>query len=803
MVAYENEPLLLFDVHHSGYLGWGIWITADSPERWTAETVERLMRCPGYKMGINLGAQSYEQNPRLARRIRSWLRMFPGRVFVTGGDYAQVTACVRTGESNVRQLIVGCDTIRKTLGVRVDTWTMSEPGNFAQLPQVLVDLGFKNALLRIHGPGQRGSLTTTVDAGCVWWEGPDGTRILAIPEYRDDRSDPRSSVTDSMWMMTRYRIATAERGNYTLDDLWRWKQRMEAKGIRPVVMSKDDDHNDQPGINNLCMQAGHLLAADTESDPRFRWVNPDELFGELPEPGVVYRPGAELFETRVTSFCDYGHSGNKDWVLDLQTEAQLRTADFVALLAAKLVSDRNVDETMAEAWKNHLAAQNHDLSLSRSRDLMYHLQYESQRLADQAQEKALVPILRKLGPGDNLGIVAAINPLGWTRKEYGTVTLPAEAADRGVLHDGTTVVPWEVVERDAELVTMGFVAEVPSLGYQAYTVRRGTSGAARPKAQVDGPTVRTPHFSVTFRHSGGIESLVPAGDDRSVVEPGTVGIMGDIGGTRVRSGGSLTIEADHPVSVIAREHGRLGQFHACDIAYRIVPGIPYIAVDLHIVPQFHQNTPNAPGTAGDPERKIEFTARLAKHLQPTTCMRKQPMIVSPYDGAMSPIFAALTWVDYAGKDAGLAILNRGSIGQRWIRGEGEVNVILYTGRFSDYRGKIALLPHLGDWRAAHIHESGLCFAAPIACAYGTGYAAALPQTYSFASVMPDNVTVSSIFRQNGRTYLRVWEHAGEGALLALARDGRPATLERVSLRHRKIRGGSDLSAHQIATFRIA
>ena len=258
MASPEQHPLLLLDIHHSGYLGWGVWVDADAPERWTAETMERILRYPNYKMGINLGAQSYENSPRLAARMREWMRAYPDRVFITGGDYAQLTACVRTGESNLRQLLVGLEETEKALGVRPRIWTMSEPGNFAQLPQVLTDLGYSGALLRIHGPGQGGSPTTTCDAGSVWWEGPDGTSVLAVPEYEDDRDPPLADSPFSMWMMTRYRNAHAVRGDYTLDDLWEWKERMEAKGIHPVVLSKDDDHNDQLGNNNRCMQSGHL-----------------------------------------------------------------------------------------------------------------------------------------------------------------------------------------------------------------------------------------------------------------------------------------------------------------------------------------------------------------------------------------------------------------------------------------------------------------------------------------------------------------------------------------------------------------
>ena len=73
----EFKPLLLLDIHHSGYLGWGVWIHHTAVEKWTSETVERFMRHRGYKMGINLGAQLYEHSPSLSMRIGTWLEIFP------------------------------------------------------------------------------------------------------------------------------------------------------------------------------------------------------------------------------------------------------------------------------------------------------------------------------------------------------------------------------------------------------------------------------------------------------------------------------------------------------------------------------------------------------------------------------------------------------------------------------------------------------------------------------------------------------------------------------------------------------
>ena len=803
MTASSSDPLLLVDIHHSGYFGWGVWVDREAPERWTAETIERLTRCPQYKMGINLSAQAYESNPRLARRIREWLRMFPERVYVAGGDYGQLTACVRTGESNLRQITVGMEEIERLLGVRPTLWSMSEPGNFAQLPQVLKGYGFAGALLRIHGPGQGGSLTTSTDAASVWWEGPDGTKILAVPEYDGDRLSPRDEVPWSMWMMTRYRSETAARGNFTLDDLWQWKERMAAKGISPVVLSKDDDHNNQYGNRNLCMTCGHLLAEDAEHDERFRWVNDAELLSLVPEPAETYDPDDNLFETRKECFCDYGHHGNRDWVADLAAETRLLTADFASVLAAETGTPIDTDADMAAAWKSHLGAQNHDLSLKSLSMVMLHLQYETMRMSDAVRDRCLAAVTERIPTAegeDSTGAVIVLNPSGVRRTEYVTVSVPAELAKGTTLWDGSGACPWEVVAHDAELVTMGFVADVPPLGYHRYFIRP-VDAAAITSASVEGFTVRTPEYTVTFGEDGGIVSLAPEGDTRSVVGPDGIRFLANSGGKLLRNLGSVSLERG-PVSVVATETGRMGDHYAYTLRYRMTPGVPHIMLSLNVIADFHENTPGAPGPLGDTTRKLELSAALAEHLAPTACVREQPMLISPYDVEMSPVFAAPRWVDYAGADAGLALLNRGAIGQRWDVESSEVNVILSHGAVGELDAEVALMPHTGDWRSARISTHGNGYGIPMHAAFEPPHEGDLPGELSLASPEPDNVAVSSVLRRDGRSYVRLWEFAGEPAEVRFVRDGRPVAVQRVSLELKDVGGPNDLGPREIGTYRL-
>ena len=819
MTSSASDPLLLVDIHHSGHYGWGVWVDPEAPERWTAETIERLMRCPHYKMGINLGAQSYEQNPRLARRIREWLRMSPNRVYVSGGDYAQLTACVRTGESNLRQIMVGIEEIERTLGTRPTLWTMSEPGNFAQLPQVLKEYGYAGALLRIHGPGQGGSLTTSTDAASVWWKGPDGTKILAVPEYDGDRLSPRDEVPWSMWMMTRYRSETAARGNFTLDDLWQWKEKMAARGISPVVMSKDDDHNNQYTNRNLCMTCGHLLAEDVETDERFRWVNDTELLDLAPEPTETYDPDDDLFETRKDCFCDYGHHDNRDWVADLAAETKLLTADFASVLAAETGSPADTDADMSAAWKSHLGAQNHDLALKQTFFLMVHLQYEAGRMADAVRDRCLDAVMGRIptAEGENAnGAIVVLNPSGVRRREYVTVSVPAELAKGTALWSETGPCPWEVVAHDAELMTMGFVADVPPLGYHRYFIRTEDSVGAT-AASVEGLTVTTPEYTVTFGEGGGIASLAPGVDGRSVVGAEGIRLLANSGEKLLRNVGTVAIERG-PVSAVATETGRLGEHYAYTLRYRMTPGVPYVMVSLHAIADFVEKTPGAPGPLGDATRKLELSAALAEHLRPTTCTREQPMLISPYSVEMSPIFAAPRWVDYAGRAGepaapagepaapaggpGLALLNRGAIGQRWDVDRAEANVILSYGVVGELNAELAIMPHAGDWRSAAVNVHGNGYGTPMHAAFEPPHKGDLPGEMSLASVEQSNVAVSSVFQRNGRSYVRLWEVAGEPAPVRFTRNGEVLDAQRVSLELKDSGRPNDLGPKEIGTYRL-
>jgi hypothetical protein len=238
------------------------------------------------------------------------------------------------------------------------------------------------------------------------------------------------------------------------------------------------------------------------------------------------------------------------------------------------------------------------------------------------------------------------------------------------------------------------------------------------------------------------------------------------------------------------------------MAYRFVNGVPYIACDVSIWADFYDGAPGAPGMIGGPGHKLGAEIGFPQDMGPITCMRKQPFLVWPYSPKIDPVFAALYWVDWADPQAGVAMLNRGTIGYRWD-GEGRRAAnILATGRLGEMQVSLGLLPHDGGWLEAGVHQAGLRFGNPLYCTYQPAHPGKLPRQFQLCRVEPDTLTVSSVFRAQGKSYLRLFEHAGRATRLNFSVPGGRVTVKRVNLRLEPSTEPVKVRAHGIVTLEI-
>ena len=122
--------------------------------------------------------------PDLYQRIKDYIQK--GRWEITGGMYVEAEGGEPSGESWVRQCVIGKRWFQNKFGVDVTTgWQPDAWGHPAQLPQILAKSGMNAYLWR---RGDVGGPRNNVHEKMFWWQAPDGSKVWA---YRFvDPEDP-------------------------------------------------------------------------------------------------------------------------------------------------------------------------------------------------------------------------------------------------------------------------------------------------------------------------------------------------------------------------------------------------------------------------------------------------------------------------------------------------------------------------------------------------------------------------------------------------------------------------------------
>lgn len=178
-----NEKLLYYvDGYHGGIRGHmplGSW----------RDILEMLKTCPEWKLSIDVEPVSWDflksRDPGAYEELREMLRdqSVSSRLEMVAGSYAQPYGWITDGESNIRHLTVGIDTLKAHFPwIEVKTYAVQEPCWTSAMPQMLRSLGFERAVLKDPSTAW-GGYTEGFDAEVCVWEGPDGSTIPMVPRY--------------------------------------------------------------------------------------------------------------------------------------------------------------------------------------------------------------------------------------------------------------------------------------------------------------------------------------------------------------------------------------------------------------------------------------------------------------------------------------------------------------------------------------------------------------------------------------------------------------------------------------------
>ena len=331
---------------HWSYTGigwsWGLKSCAQS----ISDCLDMADYTPSVKTGINLDALAYEMVadsfPDVAKRLRQYLK--EGKVEIIGGTYGQPLGAMLSGECNIRQLVVGQQTIQKSLGVLVTSFLEEEEFTHPQLPQLLKGAGYRFAsTAQCDTWGKAGN--PVMDLNVFEWCGLDGTSILATPD-NGLRFHPPVVTHDINWLWS-------EAGRAMVKKLQRFGMPLAIKWVE------------------------------------FGW-GPDELEGRTPNKfyAAMFRQLSDKFRVRYTTLTEYleqyggqakervswrmddfhklepwGVGGDQLRRVERETEAALVAAERFDAVAHMLGLGGGRLADLEEAWKHLLTAQSHDVSL--------------------------------------------------------------------------------------------------------------------------------------------------------------------------------------------------------------------------------------------------------------------------------------------------------------------------------------------------------------------------------------------------------------------------------------------------------
>lgn len=145
----------------------------------------KFCRETGAKGCVNFDGIGYEklaaENPVALAELRTAVQ--EAWIEPVGCSYGQPYGQFHGGESNVRQRVYGVRAVQRLLGVRPRTFWEEEFDFFPQLPQILTGVGFTGSSLFFQWTWHTPEVPFEPDS-VVWWEGLDGSRLLAATRNR-------------------------------------------------------------------------------------------------------------------------------------------------------------------------------------------------------------------------------------------------------------------------------------------------------------------------------------------------------------------------------------------------------------------------------------------------------------------------------------------------------------------------------------------------------------------------------------------------------------------------------------------
>jgi hypothetical protein len=580
------------EIGPEGVLGYAEWGWPDWTAAWMQRHVDWIERFGGKRLN-EVPGQTWDALAAVSAPVVEQTRqaIARGSVETVRAAWSHAYFATVGEESNVRQLTFGKRAVAEVLGEDVKTFLCAyDHYDFhPQLPQLLLQNGYDNVVMRCGGPG----ILPEVPEALINWEGEDGSTILTAPNH----GAPMTFQLMPGQMVNDLPAAIVEGGR---------------SGISSLLMGGSQDAT----MDYVCEREHTIANALGPVDARH--VSTAEYFAEQSQPEATIRFGVDELIAKPASWSGYGsiaEAARRDRAL----EARLIDADALGALAWAAENDGEL-VSLDDAWKALLSSQDHFIygcGMGANPEgyhvggLLYpHMEnYPGPRTpialetyaagdlakADEATQRAIDGYVERLAANiDTTGLLAptlvVINPTAWARTEAAEAKVEFDegAIVNPALHDGNERLPVQLLnaERygDGSLrsATLVFAPRLPALGYRVFEL---VEAADEPAATTEGCTIENETYRVRVDERTGIvteifdkrlgRDLVTA-DGANIVEYGFPSVVRAADGVA-----SVRLTESGPVRQRVTVTGTVGKY-PFEAAVTLTAGVERVDFDLSV-----------------------------------------------------------------------------------------------------------------------------------------------------------------------------------------------------------------------------
>lgn len=394
-----------------------------------------------------------ETEPDLIDEIRN--RVEEGRWEIVGGMWIEPDCNIPSGESFVRQGLLGQRFFERVLGKRATVgFNPDSFGHAGTLPQILSKLGMDNYVFMRPMPESEMRLP---DGATFWWLANDGSRVLttAIPESYN---------------------ATREEALDRLSRVTQWPHLIKEQRH---LLSFFGIGNHGGGPTKRTIEALVDLQGD-DSMPRLEFSRVDQFFeGIRASHQHSALPTIDSDLQHHARGCYSVHHGIKH--LNRRAEHEITTAERFCSLGLALHGRPYPREALDQAWRDLLYNQFHDILAGTSLEIACDDAIDQLGRARFTAREKTNTIVQSLSSDIDTSAegnsIIVFNPLPWdvqTRVEAPPHVFTTLGDTVHIVDDnGRAVTSQKVMGTYPGSHSMSFQANVPALGYRCYAARRG------------------------------------------------------------------------------------------------------------------------------------------------------------------------------------------------------------------------------------------------------------------------------------------------------------------------------------------